>query len=79
MARCRRCETDLVHCHGTLVRHGDGEVECSNPRCAGRVAVHDFVIVCEDVQSGCCRERPGAPRSAGAVPDPGDWSAVRSG
>jgi hypothetical protein len=57
MAPCRRCETDLLHCHGTLVRHGEGEVECSDPRCAGRLAVHDFVIVCDDVQSGCCRGR----------------------
>ncbi len=54
MAPCRRCETDLLHCHGTLVRHASGEVECSDPGCAGKAGVHDFVIGCDDVQSGCC-------------------------
>ena len=54
MASCRRCATDLVHCHGTLVRHAEGDVECSDPGCAGRVAVHDFVIRCADVETGCC-------------------------
>ncbi len=44
MASCRRCATDLVHCHGTLVRHTRGDVECSDPGCEGRVAVHDFVM-----------------------------------
>ncbi|MBI4943661.1 MAG: hypothetical protein HY830_23215 [Actinobacteria bacterium] len=57
MASCRRCATDLVHCHGTLVRHTRGDVECSDPGCEGRVAVHDFVIRCGDVESGCCAQQ----------------------
>jgi hypothetical protein len=61
MTHCRRCSTDLVHCHGTLVQHAEGDLECSDPGCAGRVAVHDFVILCDDVQARCCGDR--APES----------------
>lgn len=54
MAGCRRCEIDVLHCHGTLVRHDDGSWECSVPDCAGEVTMHDFVLECGDVWSGCC-------------------------
>ncbi|WP_088281917.1 hypothetical protein [Kineosporia sp. A_224] len=71
MASCRRCTTDLVHCHGTLVRHSGGDVECSDPGCEGRVAVHDFVIRCGDVESGCCAQPPvRLPVPAGRLPAP---------
>lgn len=54
MIACRRCEIDVLHCHGTLVRHDDGAWECSAPGCAGDAAGHDFVLDCADVWSGCC-------------------------
>ena len=56
MAPCRRCDTDLLHCHGTLVRHGAGADECSADDCPGPVALHDLVIECQDVQAGCCAD-----------------------
>jgi hypothetical protein len=54
MSGCRRCEDDVLHCHGTLVRHGDGGWECSAEGCTGDAVGHDFVLVCADLWSGCC-------------------------
>jgi len=54
MYRCRRCETDLAHCHGTLVHHDDGARECSLPGCAAEPIQHDLVLWCADVWGGCC-------------------------
>jgi hypothetical protein len=74
MGYCRRCTTDLAHCHGTLVRHEDGSWECTAEvpdatgkppgRCAGDVVAHDFVLRCAD-QCGCC-EDPLAQHAAGS-------------
>lgn len=55
---CARCAGSLLHCHGTVVRHEDGSVECTQPRCAGTAELHDFVIDCRDVQSRCCDDEP---------------------
>jgi hypothetical protein len=52
--RCRICEADLWHCHGTFVRHDDGSSECTEPDCLGEVSVHAFVVDCTDVLSSCC-------------------------
>jgi hypothetical protein len=30
---CPECIEDLDHCHGALVLHGDGTVECVDPEC----------------------------------------------
>ena len=60
MSHCRRCETELAHCHGTLVRHDDGTWECSAGGaaggCGGDVEAHDFVIGCAEAWPGCCTE-----------------------
>ena len=54
MTACRRCTELLLHCHGTLVRHGDGTVECTEPECGGDAAMHEFAVSCEEVQATCC-------------------------
>ncbi|HEY6796597.1 MAG TPA: hypothetical protein VI248_18125, partial [Kineosporiaceae bacterium] len=56
MGVCRRCEIDVLHCHGTLVRHDDLGWECSAGECTGDVVVHDLVLVCHDLWAGCCPE-----------------------
>ncbi len=44
----------LDHCHGTLVRHADGVVECTDAGCvATEVVRHTLVIECESVEGGC--------------------------
>lgn len=57
MSGCRRCEIDLLHCHGTLVRHEDGGWECSVDGCDGRPDVHDLVLTCADLWGSCCAVR----------------------
>lgn len=54
MNRCRRCDVELAHCHGTLVRHDDGGWECTAPGCTGDVVAHDLVLVCAEQWIGCC-------------------------
>lgn len=54
MGGCRRCSGEVLHCHGTVVRHDDGSWECSEHECAGEVIGHDFVLVCAEVWAGCC-------------------------
>ena len=54
MAACRRCTDSLLHCHGTLIRHDDGTVECSQPGCGGDATMHDFVVTCVEIQATCC-------------------------
>lgn len=66
MSGCRRCEVEVLHCHGTLVRHDDGAWECSAEGCDGDPVGHDVVLVCADVWSGCCE--PAGARGPG-VPD----------
>ena len=54
MSGCRRCEVEVLHCHGTLVRHEDGGWECSAGECPGYVDLHDLVLTCADLWGGCC-------------------------
>jgi hypothetical protein len=44
---CAQCARDLDHCHGTLVVHIDGDVECTEPGCfdVDRVR-HAFAVDC---------------------------------
>lgn len=45
--RCPDCHAEADHCHGTLVRHADGTVECTDPTCDELgVGRHDLVVVC---------------------------------
>ncbi len=52
MGGCRRCTVDLLHCHGTLVLHSQGEQECTAPGCSGGPDLHDLVIDCTEL-AGC--------------------------
>ena len=54
MDRCRDCEQDLWHCHGTLVRHTDGTVECCDETCPDVHARHAFELSCADIAPSCC-------------------------
>lgn len=56
-ATCRRC-TQGMHCHGTLVRHGNGDSECTQDGCPGEIVVHDFVVDCFEVFAICCEPLP---------------------
>jgi hypothetical protein len=56
MSGCRRCEIDVLHCHGTLVRHDDGGRECSAGGCSGDAVIHDLVLVCRDQWADCCAD-----------------------
>jgi hypothetical protein len=52
--RCSSCTADLVHCHGTLVQHADGTIECTDDTCPGTDLVfHELRIVCDLSEQGC--------------------------
>jgi hypothetical protein len=52
---CVRCESNLEHCHGALVVHLDGSVDCTEPDCydADR-ARHELVVDCDDTMFDGC-------------------------
>jgi hypothetical protein len=52
---CVRCARDLDHCHGTLVVHTAGDVECTEPACfdVDRVR-HAFVVDCAGTLVDAC-------------------------
>ncbi|MPY82781.1 MAG: hypothetical protein GEV00_05540 [Actinophytocola sp.] len=51
---CTGCVDELDHCHGVLVEHHDGEIECTDSGCAAfDPARHAFAQGCDDVLSGC--------------------------
>ncbi|AYF73070.1 hypothetical protein D7D52_03405 [Nocardia yunnanensis] len=56
---CALCESALDHCHGTLIAHAAGTVECTDSDCfdTGR-ARHLFVADCGDVAGGCTCAAP---------------------
>lgn len=48
------CSDPLDHCHGTLVRHADGTVECTDLTCVVLTADrHDLVLACVDAGCSC--------------------------
>ncbi len=54
-AECVGCvPDDADHCHGTLVRHADGRVECIEPGCPPERGRHEFVVECGAETPGCC-------------------------
>jgi hypothetical protein len=58
---CLGCALNLDHCHGTLVVHADGAVDCTEPDCDDvDKARHTLVIDCDDtmVDCGCARFTP---------------------
>jgi hypothetical protein len=51
---CPDCARQAEHCHGTLVRHADGTVECTDPTCrAGGAERHELVVACALLADGC--------------------------
>ncbi|WP_020669833.1 hypothetical protein [Amycolatopsis nigrescens] len=51
---CASCVDALDHCHGTLVVHPDGMVECSELECADTEQLrHELIIECHTVDGGC--------------------------
>lgn len=61
MTRCRDCDQQLWHCHGTLVLHPDGSAECTDPGCPDPRSPHSFRIDCTEISAACCQE-PGSQR-----------------
>ena len=60
MSPCADCGMDVDHCHGTLVIHGDGAVDCTDAACesADRLR-HALIIDCVAVLGGgCCTDEP---------------------
>jgi hypothetical protein len=53
-AECPYCLSRIDHCHGTLVRHADSTLECTDPSCVlfGSDR-HDLVVFCEVEPDGC--------------------------
>jgi hypothetical protein len=48
------CEESLAHCHGTLVLHADGTVECDDQaRCGADDLLHDLWVACDELGCGC--------------------------
>ncbi|WP_034271815.1 hypothetical protein [Haloechinothrix halophila] len=52
---CTGCVEELDHCHGALIEHHDGDVECTEPGCTALdPARHDISQRCDDVISCEC-------------------------
>jgi hypothetical protein len=48
------CGGDLDHCHGTLVLHADGTVECEeHATCDADEARHELWVTCDELRCGC--------------------------
>jgi hypothetical protein len=61
MSSCSDCRSGVDHCHGTLVMHADGTVDCTDAACElGDLIRHAFVIDCAAVLGGCCAAEDGA-------------------
>ena len=59
MGMCWDCGSDLDHCHGTLVIHGDGTVECTDGACIVLdPARHTLIIPCGRIAGGCACNPP---------------------
>ncbi|WP_442789900.1 hypothetical protein [Nocardia sp. CDC160] len=56
---CALCESALDHCHGTLIVHAAGSVDCTESDCFDTArARHVFVADCADVAGGCACAAP---------------------
>jgi hypothetical protein len=57
--KCGDCARDVDHCHGALVVHDDGGVECTAPNCDDiDPARHGMVMDCAGTLPGCCVAEP---------------------
>lgn len=50
--RCRECEDDLAHCHGTVILHVGRRAECTED-CGDPEMDHTFTIDCAAIGCGC--------------------------
>ena len=56
---CTDCDDELEHCHGVLVRHPDGGLECiEHPGCDGTEPTHGWAVACTEIGWNCTRETP---------------------
>ena len=54
-AACPGCREEVDHCHGTLVRHADGWVECTDGSCPTlAVERHELVLACGPGEGCAC-------------------------
>ena len=55
---CRACSSEVDHCHGTVVIHADGSVDCTEVRCVDVSETrHSYVLACSIALRECgCRE-----------------------
>jgi hypothetical protein len=48
------CADGLAHCHGTLVLHADGTVECDDvDACGADESQHELWVACDELGCGC--------------------------
>lgn len=50
---CRTCLSGLDHCHGTLVLHESGDVDCTETCPDPDPARHRLSLDCADLDGGC--------------------------
>lgn len=54
VATCPDCASRRGHCHGTLVLHATGDVECTDRDCADPVpARHELAAGCGEIAPPC--------------------------
>lgn len=51
---CVECDGELDHCHAAWVLHPDGHEECLVLSCHLGPESHAVLVVCGDVDPGCC-------------------------
>ncbi len=56
--QCADCAAELDHCHGALIVHREGVVECTEDGCfVLEIVRHDMVLDCASLAGDCdCRE-----------------------
>ena len=47
------CGDELAHCHGVLVVHATGVVECDEAGCTAEVQLHAWQLSCCEIEGGC--------------------------
>lgn len=51
---CADCVAEVDHCHGTLIVHPGGALDCTTPGCSDLDGVrHDLRIDCRGIAGGC--------------------------
>lgn len=50
---CRACVDGLAHCHGTLVLHADGVLDCAEAVCGADPSLHEWWLTCMEFDSPC--------------------------